>query len=75
MNRLLKKAGIRHLSPHGLRHTTATLMMAAGENAKVIAEKLGHSTTAFTLDVYAHAGPTLQEEASARVGQRMGWKR
>lgn len=75
MDRLLKKAGIRHLSPHGLRHSCATLMMAAGENAKVIAEKLGHSTTAFTLDVYAHVGPTLQEEASARMDQRMGWKR
>jgi integrase len=75
MNAVLEKAGMRHFNPHGLRHTTATLMMAAGENPKVVAEKLGHSTVAFTLDTYSHVAPSLQASASNRMDQRMGWKR
>jgi hypothetical protein len=35
----------------------ATLLLAAGANAKVVSERLGHSSVAFTLDTYAHAMP------------------
>jgi integrase len=32
-------------------------------------ERLGHSTVAFTLDIYSHAVPTMQEEAAASVAR------
>lgn len=42
---------------HDLRHTHATLLLAAGVPVKVVSERLGHSTPAFTMAVYQHVLP------------------
>jgi integrase len=52
---------------HDLRHTWASLALAAGVNPKVVSERLGHATVSFTLDTYSHVMPGLQEDAAARV--------
>ena len=52
---------------HDLRHTHASLALQAGVSAKVVSDRLGHSSVAFTLDVYSHVVPALQEEAAERV--------
>jgi hypothetical protein len=52
---------------HNLRHSHASQLLRAGINAKVISERLGHSRVAFTLDVYAHLMPGMQDEASAKT--------
>ncbi len=49
---------------HDVRHTHATLLLAAGVNPKVVSERLGHSSVAFTLDTYAHVMPGMQPEAA-----------
>lgn len=49
------------------RHTCATLLLEAGVNPKVVSERLGHSTVAFTLDRYAHVLPGQQASASSRL--------
>ena len=49
---------------HDLRHTHATLMLKAGVHPKIVSERLGHSTVAFTLDTYSHVVPGLQEAAA-----------
>ena len=54
---------------YDLRHSCATLLLAAKENPKVVSERLGHSTVAFTLDRYAHVLPGMQESASAKLGE------
>jgi len=41
-------------TPHGLRHTTASLAISAGANVKVVQRMLGHATAAMTLDRYGH---------------------
>jgi integrase len=41
--------------------------LAAGVSWKVVSEQLGHASTAFTLDIYAHLLPHVQDEAAARV--------
>lgn len=64
---LLEKAGLPKIRFHDLRHTAATLLLAAGENPKVVAEMLGHSTVNMTLNVYAHVTPTMQKQAAARM--------
>lgn len=64
---LLKKAGIEKIRFHDLRHTSATLSLSNGDNVKVVAERLGHSSPKMTLDVYAHAVPTLQRESAVRM--------
>jgi integrase len=44
------------------------LLLRAGLNPKVVSERLGHSSVAFTLDTYAHVMPGMQPEAAARFG-------
>lgn len=56
----------RHRHNHDLRHTYATLLLRAGVNPKVVTERLGHSSVAFTLDTYAHVMPGMQPEAASR---------
>lgn len=48
-----ERAGLVGLTPHELRHTAASLAVAAGANVKVVQLMLGHASAAMTLDVYA----------------------
>ena len=64
---LLKQAGLPNIRLYDLRHTAATLGLFAGVPPKVVSEQLGHSNAAFTLDVYSHVMPHMQEEAAAKV--------
>jgi integrase len=63
----VKHSGLPRIRLHDLRHTHATLALAAGVHPKVVSERLGHATVAFTLDVYSHTVRALQEEAADRV--------
>lgn len=49
---------------HDLRHTHASLLLAAGVNPKVVQERLGHSSVTLTLNTYSHVMPGLQEAAA-----------
>lgn len=51
--RAVKTTGVPKIRFHDLRHTHATLLLRAGVNPKVVSERLGHSSVAFTLDTYA----------------------
>ena len=42
------------LTPHGLRHTCASLAISAGANIKAVQRLLGHETASMTLDEYGH---------------------
>lgn len=64
---LLKAAGVAHLRPYDLRHSCATLLLADGENVKVVSERLGHGSVALTLDTYAHVLPHMQQRAAERL--------
>jgi len=62
---LLRRAGLPHnIRFHDLRHTCATLLLSQGVNPKVISEILGHSDVAYTLFVYAHVLPSMQQQAA-----------
>jgi len=65
----VKAGGLPWIKLHGLRHTHASLALAANVHPKVVSERLGHSTIAMTLDVYSHAIPALQEEAAERIAR------
>lgn len=60
-------AGLRRIRLHDLRHTSATLALQAGVHPKIVSERLGHATVAFTLDVYSHVSEHLQEQAADAV--------
>lgn len=64
---LLRRAGLPRIRFHDLRHTAATLMLGQGIHPKVVAEMLGHSTVAVTLDVYSHVTMTLQADAASQL--------
>jgi integrase len=66
--RLAKKLGL-NVTLHGLRHTSASLLLASGANARLISARLGHSTVAFTLDQYSHLLPNADEEAAEKLAQ------
>jgi integrase len=65
---LVKAAGVRRIKPHGLRHTSCTLALAAGVPVHVVAQRVGHSNAAMTLNVYAHALPDQQAAAAKALG-------
>ncbi|TWG26738.1 site-specific integrase [Actinoplanes teichomyceticus] len=48
-----ESVGLTGLTPHDLRHTAASLAVAAGANVKAVQRMLGHASAAMTLDVYA----------------------
>jgi integrase len=52
---------------YDLRHSFASLAMAAGAHVKAIADRLGHSSTKMTLDVYSHVLEPVEAEATARI--------
>jgi len=56
------------LSAHGLRHTSATLMLASGVPPKVAAERLGHADPTLFTNLYSHVTPTMQREAAEKIG-------
>lgn len=60
--------GLPRLTAHGLRHTSATLMLASGVPAKVAAERLGHADPTLFTNLYAHVTPTMQRDAAHKIG-------
>jgi integrase len=62
-----RDAKLPKLRFHGLRHTHATLGLMAEVHPKVMQERLGHSSVAFTLDIYSHALPSMQAKAAHTV--------
>lgn len=64
---LLAQAGLPLMHFHDLRHSAATLLLAAGVNIKVVQEILGHSDVRTTLNRYAHVLPDMQKEASSKM--------
>jgi integrase len=64
--RIIKRAMLRSIRIHDLRHTHATLMLKAGVHPKVVSERLGHANIGITLDIYSHVLPGLQEAAAEK---------
>ncbi len=58
--KILVKNNIRIVNVHGLRHTFATRALESGRSVKTLSSILGHSSTAFTMDVYGHVTEDLK---------------
>jgi integrase len=68
---LLKKAGLRPVRFHDLRHTCATLLLLKNVNPKIVSELLGHASVSITLDVYSHLMPDMQEKAARALEEAL----
>lgn len=65
---ILKRAGLPEtLRLYDLRHSCATLLLSAGENPKVVSERLGHASIVLTLDTYSHVLPSMQQAATEKL--------
>ena len=52
---------------YDIRHSGATLLLAANEHPKIVSERLGHSSVTITLDVHSHVLPSMQQGASDKL--------
>ena len=66
--RAVAKLDVPRIRLHDLRHTHASILLQQGVNAKVVSERLGHSSVAFTMTVYQHVMPGMQAQAAATFG-------
>jgi integrase len=65
---ILKRAKLPEtLRLYDLRHTCATLLLAANENPKVVSERPGHASITLMMDVYPHVLPDMQQGASDKL--------
>jgi len=71
----IEKNNLPKIRFHDLRHTNSTLLMGYGNlNPKIVADWLGHSTTAITEEVYTHVNDTMKKEA-AEIIERLLYKK
>lgn len=71
LGRRSESLGLPRLTAHGLRHTSATLMLASGVHPKIAAERLGHSNPTLFMQLYSHVTPTMQKHAANTLGRAL----
>ena len=71
-HKLLTAVGLGTIPFHGLRHSAATALLAAGVPLRVVADQLGHSTIAITGDIYAGVVPELRRDAADAMDRVLG---
>jgi integrase len=70
-NRTIKKAAVPRIRFHDQRHTHATILLKLGEHIKIVSERLGHSNSAMTMNVYSHVTKDMQEQAARKFEEAM----
>ena len=60
-------AGVHRIKVHALRHSHASMLIAMGENALVIRDRLGHSDVKTTLGTYGHLYPNVNREVANKL--------
>lgn len=68
----LKHAKLPHITPHGLRHSCASILLAMGHSPAEVAALLGHSSPAVTMALYAHALPGAKDRVAATMSNLFG---
>ncbi len=71
---MMEKAGVPKIRFHDLRHTHASIMLQLEKHLKIVSERLGHSRTSITLDIYSHVTPNLQVDAAKKFGDAISGK-
>jgi len=74
----LKRARIRRIRFHDLRHTYASLMIRNGEDIVRVSRLMGHANVSFTFNVYCHMLPRKRDPIGDRLASLVfgtKWKR
>ena len=64
-DRVVRRSSLPRIRFHDLRHTHASLLVAAGVPIKVVSERLGHAHPGFTMNTYQHVLPGMGARAAA----------
>ncbi|HET7646977.1 MAG TPA: tyrosine-type recombinase/integrase [Gaiellaceae bacterium] len=67
-----RRSGLEPITLHEARHTFASLMIAAGVNAKALATYMGHASVTITLDRYGHLMAGNEDESAALLDAYLG---
>jgi integrase len=66
-NKALKKAGLRKIRIHDLRHTYASLLIQGSESLAYVRDQLGHHSIKVTIDIYGHLAPEGNKQAMDKL--------
>jgi integrase len=64
-----RRAGVRHITPHSLRHFNGSFLLDQGEDMGYVQDHLGHSTIGMTMDVYRHKFKKQNQRAAEKLGK------
>ena len=73
MDRISKKADLKRITVHQLRHTHCSLLFEAGADIKEVQERLGHSSYEITLNIYTHVTEKAKEETAEKFASYIGF--
>jgi integrase len=73
--RVVAELGLPRTRFHDLRHAHATQLLSAGVHVKAVSERLGHSSTSFTMDTYSSVIPSMGRAAADAADQLFGENR
>lgn len=65
--KLVQSIGLPEVRFHDMRHTYAVISLQNGDDIKTVQANVGHSTAAFTLDVYGHVSQKMQQDSADRM--------
>jgi integrase len=69
--RLSREAGLPFIRLHDVRHSYATAALKAGIHPKIVSERLGHASVAFTLQTYSHVIEGMDEAAASEIANHI----
>ena len=69
--KFLQEAGFKYTTVHGLRHSFATLQIAAGTDLRTVSQLLGHADVSTTMNIYAHSLKTSEAAAANRISKML----
>ena len=69
--KFIKKHNLPKFSPHSLRHTNASLLIANGINIPTVSKRLGHANVSTTTKIYSHAIQAADEKAANILAEKL----
>lgn len=64
ITKIVRKYNLPPITFHGLRHTSASILIHKGINPKAVSQRLGHSSTDVTMEIYSHTFDITKKESA-----------
>lgn len=71
LDRITKKHNLKKITPHGFRHTHASLLFESGAKMDEVKSRLGHANVETTINVYTHITPQRKDKSAQRFAEYM----